>query len=209
MSDNSATLEAGRLLFAEGAQFFAGADSLARLPPVGAPEVALVGRSNVGKSSLINALTGQKVLARVSNTPGRTQQLNFFNVQNRLWLVDLPGYGYAEAPKAKKANWQDLLKTYLQTRTTLRRLLLLIDGRHGPLKRDLEWLELLREVAVPFQVVLTKADKISNKALQDSANKTLDAISKHPAALTHIIATSAETGLGFAELRATLLQIAE
>ena len=153
-------IEAGRLLFAQECHFTWGSASLSDLPPQGLPEIAFAGRSNVGKSSLVNALTGRKTLARISHTPGRTQQLNFFALGGRLSLVDLPGYGYAKVSKTLSQGWTETLKGYLRGRVTLRRALVLIDGRHGIKDSDTEILKLLDETAVATQVVLTKMDKV-------------------------------------------------
>ncbi|MBV9776318.1 MAG: YihA family ribosome biogenesis GTP-binding protein, partial [Acetobacteraceae bacterium] len=157
-AESEAALEAGRLLFARPCQFVFAAQSLDGLPPVAGPEVALAGRSNVGKSSLLNALTGQRALARVSQQPGRTRQLNFFDLGERLTLVDMPGYGYAQAPKEVKADWQGLMFDYLRGRPTLRRVLLLLDGRIEVKPSDEAVMALLDRAAVTFQIVLTKAD---------------------------------------------------
>ena len=155
-----AALEAGRLLFARECEFYNGSTKLETLPEAILPEVAFAGRSNVGKSSLVNVLTGRNTLARTSNTPGRTQQLNFFSLADRLTLVDMPGYGYAEAPKTEIARWTRLVDTYLRGRPSLRRVLLLIDARHGVKKTDEPVMKMLDEAAVSYQLVLTKADKL-------------------------------------------------
>src|SRR5215471_17402627 len=151
--------EAGRRLFAAEARFIAGASTPSGLPPEGLPEIAFVGRSNVGKSSLVNALTGRRMLARISNTPGRTRQINFFDLGGRLVLVDLPGYGYAEAPKSAVKSWTGLVRHYLQTRAVLRRVCLLIDSRHGIKDIDRPLMRILDTAGVAYQMVLTKADK--------------------------------------------------
>jgi len=201
-------IEAGRRLFTRAWTFERGAPDLDCLPPDDRPEIAFAGRSNVGKSSLINALVGQLRLARASNTPGRTQELNFFTEpQASLFLVDMPGYGFAEAPKDKVAAWNRTLRGYLAGRRTLLRVFLLIDARHGPKPADGEIMSLLDGAAVSYQVVLTKADKISETALADVTARTLKATGKHPAAYPSIVATSAETGLGFEELRATIAKL--
>jgi GTP-binding protein len=201
-------IEAGRRLFTRAWTFERGAPDLDFLPPDDRPEIAFAGRSNVGKSSLINALVGQLRLARASNTPGRTQELNFFtDPQASIYLVDMPGYGFAEAPKDKVAAWNKTLRGYLAGRRTLLRVFLLIDARHGPKPADGEIMSLLDGAAVSYQVVLTKADKISQTALADVMARTLQAIAKHPAAYPNVIATSAETGLGFEELRATIAKL--
>jgi GTP-binding protein len=188
-------------------QFITGAADPGGLPPPGVPEIAFAGRSNVGKSSLINALAGRRALARVSNTPGRTQQVNFFSVDEKMMVVDLPGYGYAEAPKDTVAGWTDLIKLYLKGRVTLRHVLLLIDGRHGVKPNDHEIMTLLDRAAVPYQIVLTKADKIGAAAAQKILAATEAALIKHPAARTHAMLTSAEKGTGIAELRELILTL--
>lgn len=206
--EDTLDLEAGRLLFVRDARFVTSAAQMDQLPPHDAPEVAFAGRSNVGKSSLINALTGQSALAKTSNTPGRTQLLNFFDLSQRLMLVDLPGYGYAEAPKKKVAQWTRLIIDYLRGRAGLRRVLLLIDSRHGIKGTDREILKLLDSSAVNYQVVLTKTDKISAAALAEVHAAVTSLLAKRPAAHPDILATSAETGAGIPELRATLASIA-
>lgn len=205
----AARLEAGRLLFAQECQFIAGTATLDRLPPVSnVPEVAFAGRSNVGKSSLINALTGRNSLARASNTPGRTQQLNFFDLGQRLLLVDLPGYGFAQAPKDQVAKWNNLVNTYLRGRTTLQRTCVLVDSRHGLKDSDREVMTMLDKAAQPYQIVLTKADKIKQSALDVVRDQVLAEVSRRPAAHPEIILTSSESGMGIAELRAALASLA-
>ena len=174
------------------------------LPPADRTEVCFAGRSNVGKSTLINALTGRKGLARASNTPGRTQEINYFTLTDAFYLVDLPGYGYAEAPLPVVKQWQALLKSYLQGRATLRRAFVLIDARHGAKPVDDEIMSLLDVAAVPFQTVLTKADKVKAKDLDASLARTRTALAKHPAAFPEMILTSSEKGDGIATLRATI-----
>lgn len=186
-------------------RFVTGAADLNGLPPPGLPEIAFAGRSNVGKSSLINAVAGRKALARVSNTPGRTQQINFFDVDDKMTIVDLPGYGYAEAPKDTVAGWTDLIRLYLKGRVTLRHVLLLIDGRHGVKPNDHEIMTMLDRAAVPYQVILTKADKVGVAAAERMRVATEAALLKHPAARTKVLLTSSEKGTGIAELRELIL----
>ncbi len=205
---DEATLEAGRLLFAKECDFVWGADALNQLPEADLPEVAFAGRSNVGKSSLVNALTGRKTLARTSNTPGRTQQLNFFNLGNRLKLVDMPGYGYAKESKEKVEAWNDMVRRFLRGRVTLRRALVLVDSRHGLKPNDDEIMVMLDKAAVPYVVVLTKVDKVKPNELDSVRRATEAALKKHPAAFPDIHATSSEKGIGIAELRASLALLA-
>lgn len=180
-----------------------------QLPPTVLPEIAFAGRSNVGKSSLVNALTGRRTLARTSNTPGRTQQLIFFDLAGRLGLVDLPGYGYAKVSKTQVAAWTRLLRAYLQGRVTLRRACLLIDARHGAKPGDIEIMTLLDGAAVPYQVVLTKTDKVKPAALAALVADTRTLLKRHPAALPDVLATSARDGAGIPELRAALAMLAD
>jgi GTP-binding protein len=202
---SSAEVEAGRLLFAHDWAFVRGSPDLDHLPPDDRPEIAFAGRSNVGKSSLLNALTGRRNLARASNTPGRTQELNFFTDPAReLYLVDMPGYGFAEAPKAKVKAWNEVLRGYLAGRRSLLRVFVLIDARHGIKAVDEEIMKLLDGAAVSYQALLTKADKVSKTALAAVEANTAKALATHPAAYPALIATSAETGLGFEELRAAI-----
>ena len=196
--------ETGRKLFAGPVDFVKGVVSMAGLPPADRLEICFAGRSNVGKSSLINALTGRKSLARTSNTPGRTQEINFFDVGEKLYLVDLPGYGFAEAPVAVVRQWQALLKSYLSGRATLRRAFVLIDMRHGVKKVDEEILDLLNKSAVPFQVVLTKADKIGAAQQEQTLAQVRAALAKHPAAFPELLVTSSEKGEGVETLRALI-----
>jgi len=197
-------LEAGRKLFAGPVDFVKGVVAMPGLPPADRLEICFAGRSNVGKSSLINALTGRKSLARTSNTPGRTQEINFFDVGGQLYLVDLPGYGFAEAPLAVVRKWQELLKAYLSGRSTLRRAFVLIDMRHGVMKVDEEIMTLLNRSAVTFQVVLTKADKITAVQQEKTLAQVRAALAKHPAAYPELLVTSSEKGEGIATLRAIL-----
>ncbi len=205
---DEAALEAGRLLFAKECDFVWGANALNQLPEADLPEVAFAGRSNVGKSSLVNALTGRKTLARTSNTPGRTQQLNFFNLGDRLKLVDMPGYGYAKESKEKVEAWNDMVRRFLRGRVTLRRALVLIDARHGLKPNDDEIMAMLDRTAVPYVVVLTKADKVKPAELDKVRKATELGLKKHPAAFPDIHVTSSEKGSGIAELRASLAALA-
>ncbi|MBF0305154.1 MAG: YihA family ribosome biogenesis GTP-binding protein [Alphaproteobacteria bacterium] len=201
-------LEEGRLLFAKECTFLLGVAQLDQLPPGGLPEVAFAGRSNVGKSSLINALTGRLTLARTSNTPGRTQQINFFDLGGRLMLIDLPGYGFAQAPKQQVRQWTRLVDDYLRGRVELRRVCLLIDSRHGLKPPDLAVMAMLDKAAVTYQIVLTKADKIGAQALAEVHGATLLQIAKRTAAYPLVLATSSEKGAGIPELRAELAALA-
>lgn len=198
------TEERGRLLFAGETDFVKGVVAMSGLPPADRIEVCFAGRSNVGKSSLINALTGRKGLARASNTPGRTQEINFFTAGEEHYLVDLPGYGYANAPLPVVEKWQKLLKQYLSGRQTLRRAFVLIDARHGVKKVDDEIMSLLDSAAVTFQCVLTKADKVKQNERQAVLDRTRAALAKHPAAFPEIILTSSEKGDGIPTLRAII-----
>ena len=196
--------EAGRLLFAGPVDFVKGVVAMPGLPPADRIEVCFAGRSNVGKSSLINALTGRKSLARASNTPGRTQEINYFALGEERYLVDLPGYGYAEAPVAVVAKWQALLKQYLSGRVTLRRAFVLIDSRHGVKAVDEDILKLLDRSAVTFQAVLTKVDKINRTEREAVIEQVKGALAKHPAAYPEIVVTSSEKGEGIETLRALI-----
>ncbi|RZW12434.1 MAG: YihA family ribosome biogenesis GTP-binding protein [Rhodobacteraceae bacterium] len=200
--------EAGRKLFAGETDFVKGVVAMDGLPPADRLEVCVAGRSNVGKSTLINALTGRKALARASNTPGRTQEINFFTLGETHYLVDLPGYGFANAPVPVVEKWQRLLKAYLAGRATLRRAFVLIDARHGVKPVDEEILALLDTSAVTFQVVLTKADKVKSKDLEKVLAQVRVALSKHPAAFPEIVLTSSETGDGIDTLRAIIATLA-
>ena len=204
-------------LFARNWIFIRGVPAMKFLPPEGPAEIAFAGRSNVGKSSLINALVGHKGLARTSNTPGRTQELNYFVPDGfvgtvddlpPLALVDMPGYGFAEAPKAQVDQWTKLIFDYLRGRTTLKRVYVLIDARHGIKKNDQDVLTLLDKAAVSYQIVLTKIDKIKPAELQKLIDNTHKVIVKRPAAFPHIIATSSEKGIGLDDLRETILEAA-
>lgn len=188
-------------LFNTKCDFIAGADNNAALPPMSLTEIAFAGRSNVGKSSLLNALTGRNALARTSQTPGRTRQLNFFNIGDAFLLVDMPGYGFAKASKSDIAKWMTNTKKYLCGRATLRRVCILIDARRGITPPDREWMVMLNEAAVPYRVVLTKADKVSASEMKIILADTEAEISKQPAAMPGVIITSAEKKTGIDELR--------
>lgn len=207
--DEQAALEAGRLLFASECKFFFGAQRLEQVPPAAGPEVAFAGRSNVGKSSLLNALTGRNTLARVSSEPGRTRQLNFFDLGGRLVLVDMPGYGYARASKDIKADWQGMMFDYLRGRPTLRRVVLLLDSRIEVKQADREVMALLDKAAVTFQLVLTKTDGVKPAALDRKRRETEALARAHPAAHPRVLATSSETGEGISALRAELAALGD
>jgi GTP-binding protein len=208
-ADDAAALEAGRHLFAQPCDFIFATGSLDMLPEAGLPEICFAGRSNVGKSSLINALTGRRTLARTSNTPGRTQQLIFFDLGARLRLVDMPGYGYAEVPKEVREAWTTVIKGFLRGRVPLKRALVLVDARHGLKDSDKEMMKLLDGSGVAFQMVLTKADKLKPPALRRALEETAKALVKHPAAHPEVVVTSSETGAGIPELRASLAALAD
>ena len=202
--------ERARKLFAGPVEFLKSAPGLQYLPAADYPEIAFAGRSNVGKSSLLNALTNRKGLARTSNTPGRTQELNFFDVGQppQIRLVDMPGYGFAEAPKDLVKRWRFLVNDFLRGRSVLRRAIVLIDSRHGIKPVDTEIMEMLDKAAVNYQLVLTKADKVKPTELAKTLERTIAESAKHPAAHPQLIATSGETGAGIAELRTAILQAA-
>ena len=208
MAQAEPDLERGRLLFARPCRFFYAAQQLDQLPPPDLPEIAFAGRSNVGKSTLINALTGHTALARASSQPGRTKQLNFFSLDDRLGLVDMPGYGYARAARAVKEDWQGLMFDFLRGRPTLRRVVLLMDSRIEAKPSDEEAMKLFDRAAVIFQLVLTKADALRPGALAAKQAATLALARRHAAAHPQVIATSSQTGAGIAELRATLAELA-
>jgi GTP-binding protein len=205
--EEAAALEAGRLLFAAECTFFFGAQKLEQVPPPAGLEIAFAGRSNVGKSSLLNALTGRTALARVSSEPGRTRQLNFFDLGGRLTLVDMPGYGYARASKDIKADWQGMMFDYLRGRPTLRRVMLLLDARIELKQADHDVMELLDRAAVTFQIVLTKADNVKPVALGRKILEAEQLARSHAAAYPRILTTSSETGEGIAALRAELASL--
>ena len=202
-------IETGRLLFARECRFVAGAADPSALPPETLPEIAFIGRSNVGKSSLVNALTGRRTLARISNRPGRTRQLNFFALDDRLMLVDLPGYGYAEASKSAIQAWTRLMQHYLRGRASLRRVCLLLDARHGIKEPDLPIMRLCDAAGLSYQAVLTKIDKLGAAALPAILDSVSAVLARHSAAHPEIHLTSAEKGRGIAGLRATLAAFAE
>jgi GTP-binding protein len=207
--DDAKFLEQGRLLFAGDWQFIWASPSIETLPPMAGTEVAFAGRSNVGKSSLINALTGRNGLARTSHTPGRTQELIFFEgPQNAAFrLVDMPGYGYASAPKAKVASWTQLIHKFLQGRSNLARVYVLIDSRHGLKDVDLDVLNTLDKAAVSYQVVLTKADQVKATELTPRIAATSAALATHPAAFPELLVTSSRSGAGMPQLRAAMVRL--
>ncbi len=201
-------IEIGRLLFAGPIEFERGVPGMEHLPQADVPEIAFAGRSNVGKSSLINGLTGRNKLARASTEPGRTRELNFFRMGDRLRLVDLPGYGYAKAPKSEIGRWTALTRDYLRGRTTLKRVILLIDGRHGLKPDDKDVMDALDKAAVTYQLVLTKADKVKPTEIAATAAAMRTATAKRPAVHPDIIVTSSDTGLGMDLLRAEIAALA-
>lgn len=208
MSFDAAHIEAGRKLFSRECVFMLGVVALDQLPDEAGPEVAFAGRSNVGKSTLLNALTGRKGLARASNTPGRTREINYFDLGGAIRLVDLPGYGYAKASRSEIERWTALTRDFLRGRSTLRRVMVLVDSRHGLKPGDLEIFALLDEAAVNYQVVLTKTDKIKPTALAVVEKTVADALVRRPAAHPTVVATSSEKGDGIAALRAELTGLA-
>ena len=200
-------IELGRLLFSRETSFVKGVVDMQGLPNPDKIEVCFSGRSNVGKSSLINALTGRKGLARASNTPGRTQEINFFSIPENHYLVDLPGYGYANAPVKVVEQWQNLLKQYLAGRQSLRRAFVLVDGRHGVKKVDTEIMSMLDSSAVTFQVVLTKLDKVKEKDRENILEQVRSSLQNHPAAFPEIILTSSEKSWGIQTLRSVIAML--
>src|ERR1700722_75024 len=204
---SKAEIEAGRLLFAGAWDFISAAGSLESVPPMTTPEIAFAGRSNVGKSSLINALTGRRALARTSNTPGRTKELIFFGGSGRLVLTDMPGYGYAAVAKSKVAAWTALIHDYLRGRATLARVYVLIDARHGLKDADDTILDTLSKAAVSHEIVLTKCDQVEEAALAERVDEVKAAVRKRPAAFPDLIATSARTGAGIDLLRAAVARL--
>lgn len=208
MSDALPDTESGRKLFAGDCDFLLSVARLEQLPSPDLPETAFIGRSNVGKSTLINALTGRKALAKTSNTPGRTQQLNFFDLGSRLMLVDLPGYGFAKAPRPAVEAWTRLIRSYLKGRPNLIRINLLIDSRHGIKDVDEDFMSMLDQAAVVYQVVLTKTDKLKSGQLEKLLADTEEKLRPHVAAYPRLFATSSEKGTGISELRAELATLA-
>lgn len=206
--ERAAAEEKGRLLFAKPCTFIIGVATADQLPPPGLPEIAFAGRSNVGKSSLVNALVGHKALARTSNTPGRTREVNFFDLGSALYLVDLPGYGYAQASKTEINRWNRLIMDYLRGRVGLRRVFLLIDARRGIMENDEKVMARLDDAAVSFQGVLTKSDKLKATELERTIDRCRQILERHPAAFPDILVTSARKGTGIAGLRAAVAALA-
>ena len=205
---SQAELEDARKLFAGPCDFMLGVAALKQLPAAECPEIALAGRSNVGKSSLINALTGRNTLAKTSHTPGRTQQLNYFDLGSRLYMVDMPGYGYAKVSKTQRDEWTQLIFDYLKGRPTLACTFILIDSRHGLKESDIELMKMLDIAAVQYRIILTKTDKVKRQELDKVSHKTIEVLKKHPAAFPGVLPTSSDKGMGIAEARATLASYA-
>ena len=197
-------LEIARKVFAGPCDFMLGVASLGQLPDADKPEIAFAGRSNVGKSSLMNALTGRRTLARTSHTPGRTQELNYFNLGDRLYMVDMPGYGYAKVSKEKIKAWTDLIFAYMRGRPTLRCVFILVDARHGLKPGDFDLMTMLNEAAVSYRIILTKVDKVKDEALEKTVGAIEDVLKKQPAAYPHVLCTSSVKGKGISDLRATI-----
>lgn len=202
-------IEAARVLFAGSCDFLLGVAKLSGLPEARLPEIAFAGRSNVGKSSLINGLTGRKNLARASNTPGRTQELNYFNLGDVIYMVDMPGYGYAKVSKEKVSDWTQLIFSYLRGRPTLRCVFILIDSRHGLKESDFELMKMLDGAAVNYRIVLTKSDKVKTQDLDKVMRNIEGVLAKHPAAYPQVLPTSSEKGYGMPELRAVLARFGQ
>ena len=197
-------IEEARKLFAGPCDFMLGVAALTQLPEAFLPEIAFAGRSNVGKSTLVNALTGRKTLAKTSNTPGRTQQLNYFNLGGHLHMVDMPGYGYAKVSKGEREGWQKLIFDFLRGRPTLRCVFILVDSRHGLKDSDIELMKMLDDTAVQYRIILTKTDKVKSQDLQKVSEKIVGTLKKHAAGFPGVLATSAEKGMGIPECRAVL-----